>query len=154
MRQVKGDRANGAWTDVSIKLQLIHSVLYVLYWQWRCLVTCVCLLCSRWIATPLAVSAGIKQRVHLKAEDNPILEVYYTTRYKNPTQVRQNSTNFNHHYCSHNIYFESMKLQCAHPSFGRQDSCPMQWLRWFKTCLVFWELMLLVLLASAAMKVS
>ncbi|XP_051235995.1 ceramide synthase 2 isoform X2 [Dicentrarchus labrax] len=42
---------------------------------------------ERWIATPLAVSAGIQQRVHLKAEDNPILEAYYTTHYRNPVQA-------------------------------------------------------------------
>lgn len=49
----------------------------------------VCLLCSRWIATPLAVSAGITQRVHLKAEDNPILELYYSTQCRNPAQVNR-----------------------------------------------------------------
>ncbi|XP_031148557.1 ceramide synthase 2 isoform X2 [Sander lucioperca] len=42
---------------------------------------------ERWIATPIAVSAGIKQRVHLKAEDNPILEHYYITQCRNPAQA-------------------------------------------------------------------
>ncbi|TNN75612.1 Ceramide synthase 2 [Liparis tanakae] len=42
---------------------------------------------SRCIATPLAVYAGIKQRVHLKAEDNPILERYYITHSRNPAQA-------------------------------------------------------------------
>uniref|UniRef100_A0A3Q3WQH5 Uncharacterized protein n=1 Tax=Mola mola TaxID=94237 RepID=A0A3Q3WQH5_MOLML len=42
---------------------------------------------ERWIATPVAFSAGIKQRVLLKADSNPILEAYYTTQYKNPTQA-------------------------------------------------------------------
>ncbi|XP_005945782.1 ceramide synthase 2 [Haplochromis burtoni] len=42
---------------------------------------------ERWIATPLAVSAGIKQRVYLKAEENSILEFYYTTQCRNPAQV-------------------------------------------------------------------
>ncbi|XP_044045529.1 ceramide synthase 2 isoform X2 [Siniperca chuatsi] len=42
---------------------------------------------ERWIATPLAVSAGIKQSFHLKAEDNPILELYYTTQCRNPAQA-------------------------------------------------------------------
>lgn len=42
---------------------------------------------ERWIATPLAGSAGIKQRVHLKAEDNPILELHYTTQCRNPAQA-------------------------------------------------------------------
>lgn len=49
----------------------------------------VWLLCSRWIATPLAASAGIKPRVHMKAEDNPILETYYTTQSRNPPQVNK-----------------------------------------------------------------
>ncbi|XP_037835705.1 ceramide synthase 2 isoform X2 [Kryptolebias marmoratus] len=40
-----------------------------------------------WIATPLAVLAGIKRRVHLKAEDNPSLELFYTTQSKNPAQI-------------------------------------------------------------------
>lgn len=57
----------------------------------------VWLLCSRWIATPLAASAGIKPRVHLKAEDNPILETYYTTQSRNPPQVNKacNAYEFN-----------------------------------------------------------
>ncbi|KAA8585657.1 hypothetical protein FQN60_004351, partial [Etheostoma spectabile] len=41
---------------------------------------------ERWIATPIAVSVGIKQRVHLKAGDNPILEHYYITQCRNPAQ--------------------------------------------------------------------
>ncbi|AWP02064.1 putative protein Lines -like [Scophthalmus maximus] len=40
-----------------------------------------------WIATPLALSAGIRQRVHLKAQDNPILELYYTTQCRSPAQA-------------------------------------------------------------------
>uniref|UniRef100_A0A3B4XBB9 Ceramide synthase 3a n=1 Tax=Seriola lalandi dorsalis TaxID=1841481 RepID=A0A3B4XBB9_SERLL len=42
---------------------------------------------ERWIATPLAGSVGIRQRVHLKAEDKPILELYYTTQCRNPAQA-------------------------------------------------------------------
>ncbi|XP_074479818.1 ceramide synthase 2 [Sebastes fasciatus] len=42
---------------------------------------------ERWIATPLAVSAGIKQRGRLKADDNPILEHFYVTRCRNPAQA-------------------------------------------------------------------
>lgn len=42
---------------------------------------------ARWIATPLAASAGIKPRVHLRVEDNPILEAYFTSQSKNPSQV-------------------------------------------------------------------
>ncbi|KAK5936064.1 hypothetical protein CgunFtcFv8_021365 [Champsocephalus gunnari] len=39
------------------------------------------------IATPLAVSAGIRQRVRLKAEDNPTLEHYYISQSRNPVQA-------------------------------------------------------------------
>ncbi|CAG5850463.1 unnamed protein product [Menidia menidia] len=42
---------------------------------------------ERYIATQLAVSAGIKQQVHLKAVDSPILEVFYMTRSRNPVQA-------------------------------------------------------------------
>ncbi|XP_062299415.1 ceramide synthase 2 [Scomber scombrus] len=40
-----------------------------------------------WIATPLAASAGIKQRIHLKADSNPILELYYTAQCRRPAQA-------------------------------------------------------------------
>ncbi|KAM6943317.1 ceramide synthase 2 [Xenentodon cancila] len=42
---------------------------------------------ERWMATPLAACAGIKQRVHLRADNNPILELYYTTQGRTPVQV-------------------------------------------------------------------
>ncbi|XP_053741695.1 ceramide synthase 2 [Synchiropus splendidus] len=42
---------------------------------------------ERWIATPLAAAAGIRQKVCLKAEANPILELYYTTRSRSPLQA-------------------------------------------------------------------
>ncbi|KAM9317835.1 ceramide synthase 2 [Pholidichthys leucotaenia] len=42
---------------------------------------------ERFIATPLAHLAGIKQKVHLKADDNPILELYYTTHCRNPVHT-------------------------------------------------------------------
>uniref|UniRef100_I3K8C0 Ceramide synthase 3 n=1 Tax=Oreochromis niloticus TaxID=8128 RepID=I3K8C0_ORENI len=42
---------------------------------------------ERWIATPLAVSAGIKQRIYLKAEENSVLEFYYATQCRNPAQA-------------------------------------------------------------------
>uniref|UniRef100_A0A671TJ00 Ceramide synthase 3a n=1 Tax=Sparus aurata TaxID=8175 RepID=A0A671TJ00_SPAAU len=47
---------------------------------------------ERWIATPLAFSVGIKQKINLKAEDNPILEAYYTTQYRKPSQVNTKSS--------------------------------------------------------------
>ncbi|KAG7220837.1 hypothetical protein INR49_031576 [Caranx melampygus] len=42
---------------------------------------------ERWIATPLAVSAGIRQKVCWKTEDNPVLELYYTSQCRNPAQA-------------------------------------------------------------------
>ncbi|XP_030580065.1 ceramide synthase 2 [Archocentrus centrarchus] len=42
---------------------------------------------ERWIATPLAISAGIKQTVCLKAEENSVLEFYYTARCRIPAQA-------------------------------------------------------------------
>ncbi|XP_038126755.1 ceramide synthase 2 isoform X2 [Cyprinodon tularosa] len=42
---------------------------------------------ERWIATPLAVWAGIRHRVQLRAEHIPILELYYTTQSRNPLQA-------------------------------------------------------------------
>lgn len=44
---------------------------------------------GRWIATPLAASAGIKPRVHLRVQDEPILEAYFTSQGKNPPQVNE-----------------------------------------------------------------
>ncbi|XP_028297296.1 ceramide synthase 2 [Gouania willdenowi] len=41
---------------------------------------------EKWIATPLAASAGIKQIVPMRAEDNPVLQHYYTTKSRNPAQ--------------------------------------------------------------------
>ncbi|MED6252920.1 hypothetical protein ATANTOWER_019352, partial [Ataeniobius toweri] len=42
---------------------------------------------ERWIAAPLAISAGIRHRVHLRVEHNPILELFYTTHSRNPLQA-------------------------------------------------------------------
>lgn len=56
---------------------------------------CVYFMCCRWIATPLAFSVGIKQKINLKAEDNPILEAYYTTQYRKPSQVNTVSLKYN-----------------------------------------------------------
>uniref|UniRef100_A0A667WZK7 Ceramide synthase 3 n=1 Tax=Myripristis murdjan TaxID=586833 RepID=A0A667WZK7_9TELE len=39
------------------------------------------------VAAPLAASAGIKQKVHLRAADSPVLELYYTSRSRNPGQA-------------------------------------------------------------------
>ncbi|MEQ2225670.1 hypothetical protein ILYODFUR_019797 [Ilyodon furcidens] len=44
---------------------------------------------ERWIAAPLAISAGIRHRVHLRVEHNPILELFYTTHSRNPLQVKK-----------------------------------------------------------------
>lgn len=42
---------------------------------------------ERWIATPLAAIAGVKQRVRVKTEENPLLELYYRSQSRNPTQA-------------------------------------------------------------------
>ncbi|XP_034040150.1 ceramide synthase 2 [Thalassophryne amazonica] len=42
---------------------------------------------ERWIATPLAASAGIKARVHQKPTDNPVLELFYISQCRTPSQV-------------------------------------------------------------------
>nr|XP_057944673.1 ceramide synthase 2 isoform X3 [Doryrhamphus excisus] len=42
---------------------------------------------ERWVATPLAVRAGVKSRVNLKADDNGVLKLYYNTRSRKPTQA-------------------------------------------------------------------
>lgn len=55
--------------------------------------TLLSFLCCSWIATPLAHLAGIRQRVHRKAPDNSVLELYYTTQSRNPTQVHVAETN-------------------------------------------------------------
>ncbi|KAM4593139.1 ceramide synthase 2 [Odontesthes bonariensis] len=78
-----------SWADLEDKEGRIYakaSDLYVtLPYAFGCLL--IRYLFERWIATQLAVSAGIKQRVHLKAEDNPVLEVFYTTQSRNPVQA-------------------------------------------------------------------
>ncbi|KAM4602650.1 ceramide synthase 2 [Polymixia lowei] len=42
---------------------------------------------ERFIATPLAASVGIKEKIHLKVADNPILELYYLSHSRNPGQA-------------------------------------------------------------------
>lgn len=82
----------------------------------------------RWIATPLAVSAGIKQRVHLKAEDKPSLELFYTTQSKSPAQVTLHSehrvTHFNwvNSWASHVLdqKINGNLTKCCSLNFSRQ----------------------------------
>uniref|UniRef100_A0A3Q2UM55 Ceramide synthase 3 n=1 Tax=Fundulus heteroclitus TaxID=8078 RepID=A0A3Q2UM55_FUNHE len=67
---------------------------------------------ERWIATPLAVSAGIRHRVHLRAKHNPILELYYTTHSRNPPQVRKINNNYKKkHTCQYWKRIENVALR-------------------------------------------
>ncbi|KAJ0044117.1 hypothetical protein NL108_008348, partial [Boleophthalmus pectinirostris] len=40
-----------------------------------------------WIATPLALMAGVKKRIHVQTEDNAVLEHYYSRQSKQPSQA-------------------------------------------------------------------
>ncbi|KAJ0001901.1 hypothetical protein NQD34_001697 [Periophthalmus magnuspinnatus] len=42
---------------------------------------------ERWIATPLALMAGVKRRIRVQTEDNPILEHYYSRQSRQPSQA-------------------------------------------------------------------
>uniref|UniRef100_A0A8C6SRC0 Ceramide synthase 3a n=1 Tax=Neogobius melanostomus TaxID=47308 RepID=A0A8C6SRC0_9GOBI len=42
---------------------------------------------ERWIATPLALAAGVKRRVRVQTEENPILENYYCKLSRKPSQA-------------------------------------------------------------------
>lgn len=80
---------NLTWADLEDKEGRVYakaSHLYVTV-PYAFIFLLVRYLFERWIATPLAASAGIKPRVHMKAEDNPILETYYTTQSRNPPQA-------------------------------------------------------------------
>ncbi|XP_037553300.1 ceramide synthase 2 [Nematolebias whitei] len=78
-----------SWSDLEDKEGRIYakaSHLYIIA-PYAFVFLLIRFLFERWIATPLAVSAGIKQRVHLKAEDKPSLELFYTTQSKSPAQA-------------------------------------------------------------------
>ncbi|XP_028257241.1 ceramide synthase 2 [Parambassis ranga] len=78
-----------SWADLEDKDDLVYakaSHLYVTV-PYAFVFLLVRYVFERWIATPLAISAGIKQRVRQKRWDPPILEHYYTTQCRNPAQV-------------------------------------------------------------------
>ncbi|XP_054916020.1 ceramide synthase 2-like isoform X2 [Poeciliopsis prolifica] len=78
-----------SWADLEDKDGLVYakaSHLYVTV-PYAFSLLLVRYLFERWIATPLAVSAGIRHQVHLKVEHNPILENYYSTHSRNPLQA-------------------------------------------------------------------
>ncbi|XP_034536519.1 ceramide synthase 2 [Notolabrus celidotus] len=80
---------NLTWADLEDRDGRVYAKASHLYaavpYAFACLL--IRYLFERWIATPLAQSAGIKQRHHLKAEHVPILELYYTCQSRNPAQV-------------------------------------------------------------------
>lgn len=42
---------------------------------------------ERWIATPLALMLGVKNRVRVRTEENPVLERFYSSQSKKPSQA-------------------------------------------------------------------
>lgn len=42
---------------------------------------------ERWIATPLALVLGVKNRVWVRTEENPVLEKFYSTQSRKPSQA-------------------------------------------------------------------
>lgn len=54
---------------------------------------------TRLIAVPLAHALGVKDKVRLRESHNPVLEKYYNTHSKHPTQVTPNT---------HIIVYESL----------------------------------------------
>ncbi|KAM3876861.1 ceramide synthase 2 [Diretmus argenteus] len=80
---------NLTWADLEDREDLVYAKASHLYVTVPYAVAFLLIryLFERLIATPLAASAGIKERVHLKAPDNPILELYYTSHSRNPGQA-------------------------------------------------------------------
>ncbi|CAN9506915.1 unnamed protein product [Ophioblennius macclurei] len=77
-----------SWADLEDKEGRVYakpSHLYVTVPYAFCFLL-VRYLFERWIATPLAAIAGITHTAPLKAEKNPILELHYLTRGRNPAQ--------------------------------------------------------------------
>ncbi|XP_042263843.1 ceramide synthase 2-like isoform X2 [Thunnus maccoyii] len=81
---------NLTWIDLEDREGRVYAKASHLYVTIPCAFAFLLIryLFESWIATPLAVSAGIKQRVHLKAETHPILELYYTAKCRYPAQVK------------------------------------------------------------------
>ncbi|XP_075867683.1 ceramide synthase 2 isoform X2 [Nelusetta ayraudi] len=80
---------NLTWADLEDKEGRVYAKASHLYVTVPCafMFLLVRYVFERWIATPLAASAGIKPRVHLRVEDNPILEAYFTSQSKDPSQA-------------------------------------------------------------------
>uniref|UniRef100_A0A3P8V4P2 Ceramide synthase 3a n=1 Tax=Cynoglossus semilaevis TaxID=244447 RepID=A0A3P8V4P2_CYNSE len=79
---------NLTWTDLEDRDGRVYakaSDLYVTV-PYALMFLLIRFMFETWIATPLAHLAGIRQRVHRKAPDNSVLELYYTTQSRNPTQ--------------------------------------------------------------------
>nr|XP_020487117.1 ceramide synthase 2-like [Labrus bergylta] len=80
---------NLTWSDLEDGEGRVYAKASHLYVTIPYALTCLLIryLFERWIATPLALSAGIKQRVHLRTEHVPILEHYYTCQSRSPAQA-------------------------------------------------------------------
>ena len=77
----------GSRSPVTISPAWLHRARMCIFMNQFSLVQCV--LTSRLIATPLAASVGIREKVRLRVE-NPILELCYISHSRNPTQVHPN----------------------------------------------------------------
>ncbi|KAM6937162.1 ceramide synthase 2 [Xenentodon cancila] len=81
--------ANVSWSDLEDKQDCVYAKASQLYAALPC---ALCLLLvrylfERYLAMPLANGWGIKDRVRLTAEQNPILERYFCSQTRNPPQV-------------------------------------------------------------------
>ncbi|XP_054626647.1 protein Lines homolog 1 isoform X3 [Dunckerocampus dactyliophorus] len=80
---------NLTWTDLEDKEGRVYakaSHLYVVI-PYAFVFLFVRYIFERWVATPLAIHAGVKSRVNLKVDDNAILKLYYATRSRKPAQA-------------------------------------------------------------------
>lgn len=80
---------NLTWTDLEDKDSRVYAKAWHLYITipYALVFLLIRYTFERWVATPLAVTAGITRRVHVKVEDQPLLEVFYTTQCQSPTQL-------------------------------------------------------------------
>ncbi|CAG5958068.1 unnamed protein product [Menidia menidia] len=80
---------NLSWSDLDDREDCIYAKASHLYGALPC---ALCLLLvrylfERYLATPLANAWGIKDRVRLTAEQNPVLENYFNSQARNPSQA-------------------------------------------------------------------
>ncbi|KAM4573855.1 ceramide synthase 2 [Odontesthes bonariensis] len=80
---------NLSWSDLEDKEDCVYAKASQLYGVLPC---ALCLLLVRYLferclATPLANAWGIEDSVHLTAEQNPVLEKYFCSQTRNPSQA-------------------------------------------------------------------